>query len=151
MKYLKKYKLWESIQEPLSWQKRQEIIETLIDRSQELWDEDFNVQIGSEALSRNERFIKVSFQKKRMGQPNITDSHFPHFFWSDIEEVVNWMTSYVESEGLNIKSFLASPKTDEQIYQSYPFQNDNISQEGNFDKLEEYKCELYQLVIKFNY
>jgi hypothetical protein len=141
MKYLKKYKLWESIQD--SWQKRQEIIETLIDRSQELWDEDFNVQISSEALSRNERFIKVSFQKKRMG----------HFFWSDIEEVANWMTSYVESEGLNIKSFLASPKTDEQIYQSYPFQNspDNISQEGNFDKLEEYKGELYQLVIKFNY
>jgi len=147
MKYLKKYKLWESIQEPLSWQKRQEIIETLIDRSQELWDEDFNVQISSEALSRNERFIKVSFQKKRMSGAQT----FGHFFWSDIEEVANWMTSYVESEGLNIKSFLASPKTDEQIYQSYPFQNDNISQEGNFDKLEEYKGELYQLVIKFNY
>jgi len=145
MKYLKKYKLWESIQD--SWQKRQEIIETLIDRSQELWDEDFNVQISSEALSRNERFIKVSFQKKRMSGAQT----FGHFFWSDIEEVANWMTSYVESEGLNIKSFLASPKTDEQIYQSYPFQNDNISQEGNFDKLEEYKGELYQLVIKFNY
>ena len=66
MKYLKAYKIFESMSDLASdsYNKRQERLRTLEDMSLELWDENFNVQVSSEVLSRDDKYIKVSIQKR---------------------------------------------------------------------------------------
>ena len=68
MRYLKTYESMADLASD-SYHKRQERLRTLEDMSLELWDENFNVQVGSEVLSRDDKYIKVNIHKKSEPSP----------------------------------------------------------------------------------
>ena len=84
-----------------SYHKRQERLRTLEDMSLELWDENFNVQVGYEVLSRSDKYIIVNIVKR--GSQN-------RFDYSEIKDTLLSMISYMESEGYPIKSIEVSNK-----------------------------------------
>jgi hypothetical protein len=83
-----------------SYNKRQERLRTLEDMSLELWDENFNIQVSSEVLSRDDKYIKVTIQNKRQNR----------FDYNKIKDTLLSMISYMESEGYSIKSIEVSDK-----------------------------------------
>jgi hypothetical protein len=83
-----------------SYHKRQERLRTLEDMSLELWDENFNVQVGSEVLSRDDKYIVVNIVKRGQNR----------FDYNKIKDTLLSMISYMESEGYSIKSIEASDK-----------------------------------------
>jgi hypothetical protein len=102
MRYLNTYKLFESMSDLAgdSYHRRKECIRTLEDMSLELLDENFNVQVRSEVLSRDDKYIIVNIHKKRGSQNR--------FDYSEIKDVFLSMVSYMESEGYSIKSIEVS-------------------------------------------
>ena len=97
MKYIKTY---ESISDLASnsYHRRQEHMRTLEDMSLELWDESFNVQVRSEVLSRDDKYIVVNIVKRGSNR----------FDYSEIKDTFLSMISYMESEGHSIKSIEVS-------------------------------------------
>lgn len=97
MKYIKTY---ESISDLASnsYHRRQEHMRTLEDMSLELWDESFNVQVSSEVLSRDDKYIVVNIVKRGSNR----------FDYSEIKDTFLSMISYMESEGHSIKSIEVS-------------------------------------------
>ena len=97
MKYIKTY---ESISDLASnsYHRRQEHMRTLEDMSLELWDESFNVQVSSEVLSRDDKYIVVNIVKRGSNR----------FDYSEIKDTFLSMISYMESEGHLIKSIEVS-------------------------------------------
>ena len=81
-----------------SYLKRQERLRVLSDMSLELWDENFNVQVSSEILSRDDKYIVVNIVKRGQNR----------FDYSEIKDVFLSMVSYMESEGHSIKSIEVS-------------------------------------------
>jgi hypothetical protein len=75
-----------------SYHKRQERLRTLEDMSLELWDDNFNVQVSSEVLSRDDKYIVV----------NIVKRGSLRFDYSEIKDTLLSMVSYMESEGHSI-------------------------------------------------
>lgn len=82
-----------------SYLKRQERLRVLEDMSLELWDENFNIQVSSEVLSRDDKYIVVNIVKR--GSQN-------RFDYSEIKDTFLSMISYMESEGHSIKSIEVS-------------------------------------------
>lgn len=72
---------------------------TLEDMSLELWDDNFNVQVSSEVLSRDDKYIIVNIVKR--GTQN-------RFDYNEIKDVFLSMTSYMESEGHGIRDIEVS-------------------------------------------
>jgi hypothetical protein len=128
-----------------SYHKRQERLRTLEDMSLELWDENFNVQVGSEVLSRDDKYIKVNIHKKSEPSP-LGMYGAPRFDYNKIKDTLLSMVSYMESEGHSIKSIEVS---DKYVHNTIPVE---LKEEELYLK---YKPEVKvnypigQLVIKF--
>lgn len=91
----------ESLNESDYYRER-ELMRVLQDMSLELWDENFNVQVSSEVLSEDEKYINVSFQKlKDYRWSNVGDEKRPmeEFSFNDIKDVFLSMIHFMESEG----------------------------------------------------
>jgi hypothetical protein len=111
-----------------SYNKRQERLRTLEDMSLELWDENFNVQVSSEVLSRDDKYIKVTIQNKRQSSP-LGAYGAPRFDYNKIKDTLLSMVSYMESEGYSIREIEVSDKyvhnlipvelKDEKLYLKY--------------------------------
>jgi hypothetical protein len=97
MKYLKTYESMSDLASD-SYHKRQERLRVLSDMSLELWDDNFNVQVSSEVLSRDDKYIVVNIVKRGQNR----------FDYSEIKDVFLSMVSYMESEGHSIKSIEVS-------------------------------------------
>ena len=97
MKYLKTYESMADLAGD-SYLKRQEHLRVLSDMSLELWDENFNVQVSSEVLSRDDKYIVVNIVKRGSNR----------FDYSEIKDTFLSMISYMESEGHSIKSIEVS-------------------------------------------
>lgn len=97
MKYLKKYESMSDLAGD-SYLKRQERLRVLEDMSLELWDSNFNVQVSSEVLSRDDKYIVVNIVKRGSNK----------FDYTEIKDVFLSMISYMESEGYSIKSIEVS-------------------------------------------
>jgi hypothetical protein len=97
MKYLKTYESMSDLAGD-SYHKRQERLRVLSDMSLELWDDNFNVQVSSEVLSRDDKYIVVNIVKRGQNR----------FDYSEIKDVFLSMVSYMESEGHSIKSIEVS-------------------------------------------
>jgi hypothetical protein len=91
MKYLKTYESMSDLASD-SYHKRQERMRTLEDMSLELWDSNFNVQVSSEVLSRDDKYIVVNIVKRGQNRFNYTE----------IKDTFLSMISYMESEGHSI-------------------------------------------------
>jgi hypothetical protein len=130
MRHLKSYKIFESMSDLASdsYNKRQERLRTLEDMSLELWDENFNVQVSSEVLSRDDKYIKVTIQNKRQSSP-LGAYGAPRFDYNKIKDTLLSMVSYMESEGYSIREIEVSDKyvhnlipvelKDEKLYLKY--------------------------------
>jgi hypothetical protein len=111
-----------------SYNKRQERLRTLEDMSLELWDDNFNVQVSSEVLSRDDKYIKVTIQNKRQSSP-LGAYGAPRFDYNKIKDTLLSMVSYMESEGYSIREIEVSDKyvhnlipvelKDEKLYLKY--------------------------------
>ena len=97
MKYIKTYESMADLAGD-SYLKRQERLRVLSDMSLELWDENFNVQVSSEVLSRDDKYIVVNIVKRGQNR----------FDYSEIKDTFLSMISYMESEGHSIKSIEVS-------------------------------------------
>lgn len=97
MKYLKKYESMSDLAGD-SYLKRQERLRVLEDMSLELWDDNFNVQVSSEVLSRDDKYIVVNIVKRGSNK----------FDYTEIKDVFLSMISYMKSEGYSIKSIEVS-------------------------------------------
>ena len=97
MKYLKTYESMSDLAGD-SYLKRQERLRVLEDMSLELWDENFNIQVSSEVLSRDDKYIVVNIVKRGSNR----------FDYSEIKDTFLSMISYMESEGHSIKSIEVS-------------------------------------------
>jgi len=145
MKHLKKY--FESMADLAgdSYNKRQECLRTLEDMSLDLWDENFNVQVGSEVLSRDDKYIKVNIHKKSEPSP-LGMYGAPRFDYNKIKDTLLSMVSYMESEGYSIRDIEVS---DKYVHNTIPVE---LKEEELYLK---YKPEVKvnypigQLVIKF--
>jgi hypothetical protein len=91
MRYLKTFESMADLASD-SYHKRQERLRTLEDMSLELWDDNFNVQVSSEVLSRDDKYIVV----------NIVKRGSLRFDYSEIKDTLLSMISYMESEGHSI-------------------------------------------------
>ena len=99
MKHLKSYESMADLASD-SYQRRQECLRTLEDMSLELSDENFNVQVSSEVLSRDDKYIIVNIVKRGQNR----------FDYIEIKDTFLSMISYMESEGYPIKSIEVSDK-----------------------------------------
>ena len=129
-----------------SYNKRQERLRVLSDMSLELWDENFNVQVSSEVLSRDDKYIVVRIQKRGSSRKRM------FFDYNDIKDVFLSMVSYMESEGYSIRDIKVSSKyvhnlipvqlKEEELYLKFkPEEMFNASGKMNYP--------IGQLVIKF--
>ena len=92
MKYLKTYESMSDLASD-SYHKRQERLRFLEDMSLELSDDNFNVQVSSEVLSRDDKYIIVTIQKR--GSNN-------EFYYNDVKDVFLSMVSYMKEEGMSL-------------------------------------------------
>ncbi len=129
----------ENIQESLDFNKRKEITDVLSDMSLELWDEGFNVQVSVEELTQSEKFIRVIIQKR--GYEQI-------FKLSSVSDVVDSMTSYLVSEGLELSSFNAEViEEDSRDYNTYYLRS--LDQVKNF--FSDFSGDILQIKFRFSY
>jgi hypothetical protein len=82
-----------------SYLKRQERLRFLSDMSLELWDSNFNVQVSSEVLSRDDKYIVVNIGKRGSYRGS-----YNRFYYSEIKDVFLSMVSYMKSEGMRLES-----------------------------------------------
>jgi hypothetical protein len=128
-----------------SYNKRQERLRTLEDMSLELWDENFNVQVSSEVLSRDDKYIKVTMQKKSEPSP-LGAYGAPRFDYNKIKDTLLSMVSYMESEGYSIRDIEVSSKY---VHNLIPVQLKEEELYLKFKPEEKMNYLIGQLVIKF--
>jgi hypothetical protein len=129
----------ENIQESLDFNKRKEITDVLSDMSLELWDEGFNVQVSVEELTQSEKFIRVIIQKRGYEQM---------FKISSVSDVVDSMTSYLVSEGLELSNFNAEVmEEDSRDYNTYYLRS--LDQVKNF--FSDFSGDILQIKFRFSY
>jgi len=144
MKHLRKYNESMSDLAGDSYHRRKEHMRTLEDMSLELLDENFNVQVSSEVLSRDDKYIIVNIHKKRGSQNR--------FDYSEIKDVFLSMVSYMESEGHSIRNIEVSDKyvsnlipvelKKEELYLKF-----QLKIAGRLDHMVDYP--IGQLIIRF--
>ena len=127
------------------YNKRQERLRTLEDISLELWDENFNVQISSEVLSRDDKYIKVTMQKKSEPSP-LGAYGAPRFDYNKIKDTLLSMVSYMESEGYSISDIEVSSKY---VHNLIPVQLKEEELYLKFKPEEKMNYLIGQLIIKF--
>lgn len=144
MKYIKTY---ESISDLASnsYHRRQEHMRTLEDMSLELWDENFNVQVSSEVLSRDDKYIKVTLQKKSEPSP-LGAYGASRFDYNKIKDTLLSMVSYMESEGYSIRDIEVSGKY---VHNLIPVQLKEEELYLKFKPEEKMNYLIGQLIIKF--
>ena len=128
-----------------SYNKRQQRLRTLEDMSLELWDENFNVQVSSEVLSRDDKYIKVTMQKKSEPSP-LGAYGAPRFDYNKIKDTLLSMVSYMESEGYSIRDIEVSSKY---VHNLIPVQLKEEELYLKFKPEEKMNYLIGQLVIKF--
>ena len=128
-----------------SYNKRQQRLRTLEDMSLELWDENFNVQVSSEVLSRDDKYIKVTMQKKSEPSP-LGAYGAPRFDYNKIKDTLLSMVSYMESEGYSIRDIEVSSKY---VHNLIPVQLKEEELYLKFKPEEKINYLIGQLVIKF--
>jgi len=128
-----------------SYHKRQERLRTLEDMSLELWDENFNVQVSSEVLSRDDKYIKVTIQNKRQSSP-LGAYGAPRFDYNKIKDTLLSMVSYMESEGYSIGSIEVSGQY---VYNLIPVKLKGGELYLEFRPEEKVDYPIGQLLIKF--
>lgn len=128
-----------------SYNKRQERLRTLEDMSLELWDENFNVQVSSEVLSRDDKYIKVTIQKKSEPSP-LGAYGAPRFDYNKIKDTLLSMVSYMESEGYSIRDIEVSSKY---VHNLIPVQLKEEELYLKFKPEEKMNYLIGQLIIKF--
>ena len=135
MRYLKTYESMSDLAGD-SYLKRQERLRVLEDMSLELWDENFNVQVSSEVLSRDDKYIVVNIVKRGQNR----------FDYNKIKDTLLSMISYMESEGYSIKSIEVSG---EYVANLIPveLEGEELYLKFRPDKMVNYP--IGQLVIKF--
>jgi hypothetical protein len=128
-----------------SYNKRQERLRTLEDMSLELWDVNFNVQVSSEVLSRDDKYIKVTMQKKSEPSP-LGMYGAPRFDYNKIKDTLLSMVSYMESEGYSIRDIEVSSKY---VHNLIPVQLKEEELYLKFKPEEKMNYLIGQLIIKF--
>lgn len=128
-----------------SYNKRQERLRTLEDMSLELWDVNFNVQVSSEVLSRDDKYIKVTMQKKSEPSP-LGMYGAPRFDYNKIKDTLLSMVSYMESEGYSIREIEVSSKYSHNLI---PVQLKEEELYLKFKPEEKMNYLIGQLIIKF--
>lgn len=140
MRYLKTYESMADLAGD-SYLRRQERLRVLSDMSLELWDDNFNVQVSSEVLSRDDKYIVVSIQKRGSYD----------FYYNDIKDTLLSMVSYMKEEGMRLESISGRCSSvnhfnnplglkEEELY----FLTNTLTRlSGKVD------CPIQQLVIKF--
>jgi len=128
-----------------SYNKRQQRLRTLEDMSLELWDENFNVQVSSEVLSRDDKYIKVTMQKKSEPSP-LGAYGAPRFDYNKIKDTLLSMVSYMESEGYSIRDIEVSSKY---VHNLIPVQLKEEQLYLKFKPEEKMNYLIGQLIIKF--
>ena len=131
-----------------SYNKRQERLRTLEDMSLELWDVNFNVQVSSEVLSRDDKYIKVTMQKKSEAAIlNPLGAYgAPRFDYNKIKDTLLSMVSYMESEGYSIRDIEVSSKY---VHNLIPVQLKEEELYLKFKPEEKMNYPIGQLIIKF--
>ena len=128
-----------------SYNKRQQRLRTLEDMSLELWDDNFNVQVSSEVLSRDDKYIKVTMQKKSEPSP-LGAYGAPRFDYNKIKDTLLSMVSYMESEGYSIREIEVSGKYSHNLI---PVQLKEEELYLKFKPEEKMNYLIGQLIIKF--
>ena len=128
-----------------SYNKRQERLRTLEDMSLELWDVNFNVQVSSEVLSRDDKYIKVTMQKKSEPSP-LGAYGAPRFDYNKIKDTLLSMVSYMESEGYSIRDIEVSSKY---VHNLIPVELQGEELYLKFKPEEKINYLIGQLIIKF--
>ena len=113
--------------------------------SLELWDENFNVQVSSEVLSRDDKYIKVTIQKKSEPSP-LGAYGAPRFDYNKIKDTLLSMVSYMESEGYSIRDIEVSSKY---VHNLIPVQLKEEELYLKFKPEEKMNYLIGQLIIKF--
>jgi hypothetical protein len=126
-----------------SYHKRQELLRTLEDMSLELWHENFNVQISSEVLSRDDKYIKVNIVKRRIR------GIYNRFDYNDIKDTLLSMVSYMESEGYLIKSIETSDISSSNLINYKLVDEVLLTDMVGIYKPRELNHPIGQLIIKF--
>lgn len=134
-----KIKNFNHFSESISWSKRQEMTEVLSDMSLELWDEGFNVQVSVEELTQSEKFIRVIIQKRGYNQL---------FRLDVVSSVVDSMTSYLVSEGLELSSFNVEVIEDDSRKNNTYYLRD-IDQVNDF--FSDFSGDILQIRFRFSY
>lgn len=142
MRYLKKYESMADLASD-SYHKRQELLRTLEDMSLELWHENFNVQISSEVLSRDDKYIKVNIVKRRIR------GIYNRFDYNDIKDTLLSMVSYMESEGYLIKSIETSDISSSNLINYKLVDEVLLTDMVGIYKPRELNHPIGQLIIKF--
>jgi len=128
-----------------SYNKRQERLRTLEDMSLELWDVNFNVQVSSEVLSRDDKYIKVTMQKKSEPSP-LGAYGAPRFDYNKIKDTLLSMVSYMESEGYSIRDIEVSSKY---VHNLIPVELQGEELYLKFKPEQRMDYSIGQLIIKF--
>jgi hypothetical protein len=142
MRYLKTYESMADLASD-SYHKRQELLRTLEDMSLELWHENFNVQISSEVLSRDDKYIKVNIVKRRIR------GIYNRFDYNDIKDTLLSMVSYMESEGYLIKSIETSDISSSNLINYKLVDEVLLTDMVGIYKPRELNHTIGQLIIKF--
>ena len=100
MKYLQTYESMADLAGD-SYHRRQERMRTLEDMSLDLLDENFIVEVKSEVLSRDDKYIIVNIHKKSEPSP-LGMYGAPRFDYNKIKDTLLSMVSYMEEEGHSI-------------------------------------------------
>jgi len=144
VKYLKTYESMSDLASD-SYNKRQERLRTLEDMSLELWDVNFNVQVSSEVLSRDDKYIKVTMQKKSEPSP-LGAYGAPRFDYNKIKDTLLSMVSYMESEGYSIRDIEVSSKY---VHNLIPVELQGEELYLKFKPEQRMDYSIGQLIIKF--
>ena len=128
-----------------SYNKRQECMRTLEDMSLDLLDENFIVEVSSEVLSRDDKYIVVNIHKKREPSP-LGMYGAPRFDYNKIKDTLLSMVSYMESEGYSIRDIEVSSKY---VHNLIPVQLKEEELYLKFKPEEKMNYLIGQLIIKF--
>lgn len=143
MRYLKTFESMADLAGD-SYHRRQERMRTLEDMSLDLLDENFIVEVKSEVLSRDDKYIIVNIHKKSAPSP-LGMYGAPRFDYNKIKDTLLSMVSYMESEGHS----MSIEVSDKYVHNTIPVE---LKEEELYLK---YKPEVKvnypigQLVIKF--
>lgn len=152
MRYLNTYKLFESMSDLAgdSYHRRKERMRTLEDMSLDLLDENFIVEVSSEVLSRDDKYIIVNIHKKSEPSP-LGMYGAPRFDYNKIKDTLLSMVSYMESEGHS----MSIEVSDKYVHNTIPVElkgeelylKFQLKITGRLDHMVDYP--IGQLVIKF--